>query len=171
MRRTPLERRTPLTAKTELRRTTALSRSPLARSALHAGSAVRRATPKRRNTGPTAKVRALVRARSGGWCEWAGCWLAAAEVHHRLNRKQGGRRGEASIRINQAAWLLDACRVHHNLVTSPHGEARVLARSSGWLLLEGEDARTAPVLSRHGLVWLTDAGSVLSQDPTREEVA
>jgi hypothetical protein len=162
-------RKTPLTAKTELKRTTALNRSPLARSALHAGSAARKAAPKRRDTRPTAKVRALVRERSGGWCEWAGCWLAASEQHHRLNRKQGGRHGEAAVRINQAAWIVDACAEHHRLVTSPHGAARQLARESGWLLEEHEDARAVSVLSRHGRVWLGDDGSVSTTIPYAEE--
>jgi hypothetical protein len=162
-------RKTPLTAKTELKRTSALNRSPLARSALHAGSAARKAAPKRRDTRPTAKVRALVRERSGGWCEWAGCWLAASEQHHRLNRKQGGRRGEAAVRINQAAWIVDACAEHHRLVTSPHGAARQLARQSGWLLEEHEDARTVAVLSRHGLVLLADDGSTHPAEPLEEE--
>jgi hypothetical protein len=163
------QRTTPLTAKSELKRTTALNRSPLARSALHSGSAARKATPKRRNTGPTAKVRALVRQRSGGWCEWADCWLVASEQHHRLGRKSGGRRGDAAVRLNQASNLLDACREHHSLVTSPHGAARQLARKSGWLLEEHEDARTIPVLSRHGCVWLTDNGSVSTTNPYAEE--
>lgn len=171
MKRTPPERKTPLTAKTALKRTTALNRSPLARSALHAGSPARKAAPKRRDTGPTAKVRAVVHARSGGWCEWAGCWLTAVDTHHRLNRKNGGRHGEMRERINQAAWLLDACRLHHEFVTSPHGEAKVLARMSGWLLHEGEDARSVPVLSRHGHVWLSDDGSVHLISPDLEEEA
>jgi hypothetical protein len=81
-------------------------------------------------------------------------------MHHRLNRKQGGRHGEAAVRINQAAWLLDACRLHHNAVTSPVGAARDLAREMGWLLHEGEDARTVPVASRHGRVLLADDGTL-----------
>lgn len=164
-----LERKTALTVNTELKRTTALNRSPLARSALHADSAARKTAPKRRNTGPTAKVRALVRERSGGWCEWAGCWLVASEQHHRLNRKQGGRHGEAAVRINQAAWIVDACAEHHRLVTSPHGAARQLARESGWLLEEHEDARAIPVLSRHGRVRLADDGSIHPAELLEEE--
>lgn len=164
MKRSDLPRYTPLTSKTELRRT-----APLPRSALDANSTAKRQAQKRRDTGPSARVRALVHARSGGWCEWAGCWLIAVDIHHRLNRKSGGRHGEMRERINQGAWLLDACRMHHDLVTSPHGEARVLARESGWLLREGEDARSVPVLSRHGLVWLADDGSTHTIDPTEEE--
>lgn len=163
-RSTPLVRRTALVAKTGLRRT---APSPSSRVAKRRNQVKQQ--PKRRNTGPTAAVRKLVAARSDGWCEWAGCWLTAAETHHRLNRKNGGRHGEAHVRINQAAWLLHACRIHHDLVTSPSGPDRQLARESGWLLHEGEDARAIPVASRHGLVLLDDDGSATPTNQTVEE--
>lgn len=117
----------------------------------------------RRDTGPTAKVRKLAYDRSGGWCEWPGCTKPRAELHHRLNRKDGGRHGEMRHRINQAAWLLAACSDHHRLVTSPVGADRELAESSGWLLREGpdQDARLVPVLTRHapGPVLLDNRGN------------
>lgn len=113
---------------------------------------------KQKNTGPTQKVRRIVAARSGGWCEWVGCNRQATECHHRLNRKQGGRHGEMAKVINSAAWILAACRQHHDAVTSPHGEARTTALATGWLLLEGDDATHTPVLTRHGLVLLNNDG-------------
>lgn len=150
MKPSELKRFTPLTSQTPLRRT-AMARSKRTN---------RKGWPKLRYTGPSDAVRKLVRVRSDGWCEWPGCWLVAADQHHRLNRKSGGRHGEMAVRINQAGWLLDACRPHHDLVTSPVGADRVLARRMGWLLYEGEDALTTPVESRHGLVLLLNDGTV-----------
>ena len=118
-----------------------------------------------RNTGPTPRVRKLVAARSEGICEWPFCVREASDVHHRLGRKSGGRHGEMAERINQSAWLLHACRVHHAAVTSPTGDARLQAIAMGWLLLEGQDARLMSVVSCHGRVWLTDDGGVSPTAP------
>ena len=162
MKRTELKRTKPLERKT------AMVASPLARSRLHADQRprVKPATRRPKDTGPTARVRALVRLRSQGWCEWPVCGRTATDVHHRLNRKAGGRHGEMARRINQPAWLLHACRDHHRAVTSPAGAALDLAHDTGWLLREGSDALLIPVSSRHGCVWLTDDGLVLTSDPT-----
>lgn len=114
----------------------------------------------RRDTGPARSVRQIVYERSGGWCEWPGCTQQRAEVHHRLGRKAGGRHGSMSDLINQAAWLLAACREHHWQVTSPVGAVREQACADGWLLVEGQDARSVPVLTRHwpGPILLDDEG-------------
>lgn len=87
------------------------------------------------------------------------------DVHHRLNRKDGGRFGEMRDRLNGTAWLLDVCRHHHRLVTNPVGDDRTLALTMGWILEEftnGQptDALLVPVLTRHhpGPVLLDNAG-------------
>lgn len=145
---TPLQRKTPLGGRSKF------------------GNAPKPAARKRpKNTGPSSKVRTLVAKRSGGLCESATCFQAATDLHHRLNRKAGGRHGVMADLINQAAWLLHACRTHHDAVTSPHGEARSRAIATGWLLLEGQDARHVPVVSRHGRVYLTDDGGVSNTAP------
>ena len=124
-----------------------------------------------RNTGPTDKVRRIVDARSGGWCEWPTCRQPATDTHHRLNRKAGGRHGAMRQRINQPAWLLHACRLHHDYVTSPTGGDRVLCEAWGWLLREGNDALAVPVLTRHATrpVLLDDAGGCVFPRPADEE--
>jgi hypothetical protein len=105
--------------------------------------------------GPSAKTRRLVYARAGksgewpGGCEYPGCTRARTELHHRLNRKDGGRHGAACVRINGAAWLLAVCRVHHRLVTSACGAVLAQARADGWVLMEHQDAAVTPVLTRH----------------------
>jgi hypothetical protein len=149
--------------------------APLARTALTGGPAPIRATPLRRtppvaaparDRGPTRRTRLLVYARAGatdGWpggCEWPGCTRPRTDVHHRLNRKAGGRHGQMRARLNRAAWLLACCRHHHRQVTSAHGDELAAARAAGWLLVEGQDAAVVPVLTRHhqGPVLLDDAG-------------
>lgn len=103
----------------------------------------------RSDTGPSRRVRRAVARRSGGVCEWPRCWAVAVELHHRLNRKNGGRHGHAAELINQPEWLLHCCRMHHRLVTSPFGPVRKLVMDMGWLLLEGQDAAVVLVLTRH----------------------
>lgn len=157
MKRSELKRKTPLVAKQAFTRNARLPRVSTKRAAALANGAK---VPRQRATGPTPAVRNAVAARSAGQCEWPGCVRAATDVHHRLNRKAGGRHGAMAALINGVAWLLHACRPHHEFVTSPHGEARVLALATGWLLLEGQDAELVPVRTRHavGPVWLTAAG-------------
>jgi len=123
-----------------------------------------------KNTGPTAAVRTLVDARSGGRCEWPGCPRPQQDRHHRLNRKSGGRHGAAAVRINGAAWLLAACRPHHERVTNPTGEVRVEAARMGWVLRENQDAESTPVLTRHHStpVLLTAAGSYTTHSPDHD---
>lgn len=119
------------------------------------------------STGPGAAVCRLVDARAAGvdvggvpWCEWPGCTRQGTDRHHRLGRKAGGRHGEMAVVVNGAAWLLKACRPHHERVTSPVGEVLAEARAAGWLLMEGQVAEEVPVLTRHwpGLVLLDGEG-------------
>lgn len=119
------------------------------------------AKPKRQaDTGPKRSTRDLVRARSGGMCEWPGCPELQTDIQHRLGRKAGGRHGATKERINGPAWLIATCRLHHIYVTSPHGERREVAMRMGWLLLENQDAIAEPVMTRHDPepVYLTPAG-------------
>lgn len=132
---------------------------PARRTELARGTTLLRRTPLRslgdtvacraRDTGPTAKTRAVVHARSGDRCEWPACPRLRRDVHHRLNRKVGGRHGEMRQRLNGAEWLVDACRHHHNLATRAVGDDRVLVESMGWVLREGDDAVLVPILTRH----------------------
>lgn len=110
---------------------------------------------------PTPETRALVMRRSNAYCEWIGCRAVGTDVHHRLNRKAGGRSGLSSLRVNSPAYLLVACRYHHQMVTSQHGVSLQLARETGWLLREHEDGTQVAVLTRHRPepVLLKDNGS------------
>jgi hypothetical protein len=116
--------------------------------------------PRRRDTGPPRATVELLFVRSGRICEWPDCGQSATEKHHRLNRKHGGRHGEAHKRVNGVAWLLHACHLHHAYVTSPSGERRETAIAMGWLLLENQDATQVPVLTCHDdePVWLDADG-------------
>lgn len=103
----------------------------------------------RSDTGPSRRVRRAVARRSGGICEWPRCWGAATDMHHRLNRKNGGRHGDMAELINQPEWLIHCCRMHHMVATSPVGQTRQVVIAMGWLLLEGQDAAVELVLTRH----------------------
>lgn len=56
-------------------------------------------------------VKARVRKRSGGWCEFPGCTRHAQHFHHRLMRSQGGMGN-----VNNCAHLCTSCHgyVHAN---------------------------------------------------------
>lgn len=116
-----------------------------------------------RHTGPKRTVLEVVNERAGELCEFPECCSRWTDTHHRLNRKNGGRHGEAHERINGAAWLLKVCRLHHRLVTSPVGAERKRVKDMGWLLLEHQDALRMPVLTRHDEepIWLLPDGSFL----------
>jgi hypothetical protein len=95
-----------------------------------------------------------------GWCEWPGCNQPRTDLHHRLNRKDGGRFGEMDVEVNCASYLLAVCRHHHNGVTSQSGDRLELVKAMGWVLIEGQNARLVKVQTRHAPapVLLDDAG-------------
>jgi hypothetical protein len=109
---------------------------------------------------PSPAHRALVVWRANGYCEWPGCRSPGSDVHHRLNRKAGGRAGASADRVNAPSALVVACRRHHHTVTSAHGGGYTDARRRGWVLHEHEDPAATPILTRHRLepVYLTDDG-------------
>lgn len=119
-----------------------------------------------RDTGPKQSTRDVVKERSGGMCEWPACPEMATDIHHRLNRKDGGRHGEARERLNGPQWLLHACREHHRKVTSAWGAVLILAKRMGWVLMEHQDALRVPVLTRHDEypVWLLPDGKWLTYE-------
>lgn len=162
MKRTALKRTTQLQAYMPLQRRAPLrSTKPLEQRVVATVGEPQAKRKRPRYTGPDRSTCLLVDRRSGRTCEWPGCTALQTDRHHRLNRKQGGRHGEAQARVNGAAWLLAACRVHHAYVTSPFGERREVAIRLGWLLLEHQDAPQAPVLTRHHQepVWLDNDGN------------
>lgn len=103
----------------------------------------------RSDSGPPRRVRRAVARRSGGICEWPGCWRVATDMHHRLNRKNGGRHGDMQELTNGPEWLLHCCRMHHHVATSPVGLMRLTVIDMGWLLTEGQDAAVVLALTRH----------------------
>lgn len=164
MKRTTLKRSSPLKPMSDRRRAYLASVGVIPSSTLARTPIPKMVAPKpirRSDTGPSRRVVELLSARSSGFCEMPGCIRAATDKHHRLNRKAGGRKGAMRDRINGVAWLLHACRPHHDVVTSPVGATREQVIRMGWLLLEGQDALSVPVLTRHHPmpVWLDDDGS------------
>lgn len=113
----------------------------------------------RRDTGPSAKTRAALRIRSGGWCEYQGCPRRAQEAHHRDERGSGGRGPKAPAWINLLGNLLDACHGHNQWASNG---SPAEARDKGWLIpLGNATPYNTPVLTRHhpDKVLLADDGS------------
>lgn len=110
---------------------------------------MRKIKPKR--TEEEKLARALVRARSGGWCEMrlAGCLGLATDFSHRIRRSQGG------------PWTasngLFACRVCHTWCGMRDDEANLL----GLTLKSWQDPTVEPVAYQNaGLVVLDDLGGL-----------
>jgi hypothetical protein len=105
-------------------------------------------------------VVAVVKARSGGWCEIAiegVCTGAACQRHHRITQKAGGRHGAAARRSDRASGLLDLCFCCHDVVTNRPARAYTY----GWSLKEKQDSAMEPVLYRGVLSYLGDDGAVV----------
>lgn len=110
---------------------------------------MRRSRPK---PGIPADVREAVLIRDEGKCQRCGMWLAnvPSSVHHRKNRKMGGRSGAAESAIHDMAALVLLCGTG---TTGCHGEiGREVAQAydDGWLVRENEDPATVPVLTEWG---------------------
>lgn len=107
-------------------------------------------TTARRDTGPDAATRRLVLDRAAGACELCGRllhdgtrWLGDHSHHHRRPRGMGGSRDAAT---NTAANLLLLCG---SGTTGCHGTVesdRTAALEHGWLVAQGQDPATTPVL-------------------------
>lgn len=106
-------------------------------------------------TGPTASVVEMVRARSGGRCEFPGCRRRATDAHHRYERGMGGTTVDW---VNNASNLLAACRYHNDWCSN---QQPAEAEHMGWRLRHGDRPWLVPVLTRHDPepIYLDDNGS------------
>jgi hypothetical protein len=149
LRRTALKPGGPLRRYIELRRT-----SPLPSGTSGKPRAARHRIP--------VDVAAVVRERSGGWCEIGieGCWRTARELHHRITQKAGGRHRAARVRSDRVSGLLHACSRCHLVIT----EHPKFAYANGWSLREGQDSTREPVIRRGVCVFLGDGGEVASYE-------
>lgn len=171
MKRTQLSRYAPLESQSELRRT-ALNRSPKAGSLAHdrtkRGNAPKR--PTARDTGPTAKVVALVWRRDEGCCVSCGRQCVFADrstgwsVQHRRARGMGGtRQPDANQPQNLIVLCGSATTGCHGWVES-HREAALL---NGWAVKSNSDPLREPVLHwLYGVTYLHEDGSIT---PTTKE--
>ena len=116
-------RRSPLRRRTGLRRTALVPR----RTARLAAS--QRAL---------ADAKAVVRARSGGWCEVCGSAIAT-QVHHRTARQAGG--SSRNPVIHDPANLLHLCGWCHRLA-----EEHEDRWDFGWKVHRGQDPGVVPAL-------------------------
>lgn len=98
--------------------------------------------PRPRDTGPTRSVRAIVRGRAGGWCEWPACPRPLEHLHHRRPRRQGG---DGRPDTNLPANCLGLCASHHMWIEAHPADARVF----GLILTATADPTAVPVVTRH----------------------
>jgi hypothetical protein len=118
--------------------------------------------PKRLKPAVPPARRLTLADRSGGVCEaqLKDCWGRATDPHHRVTRKDGGRRGAAKERSDRLPNLLHLCRCCHAQVHAYPKRSYGLYR--GWLVTEKQNPALRPVLYRGELVYLDDAGGVHS---------
>lgn len=131
---------------------------PKRASAMARGKAMTRSIVKKKRTAATAaerNARKVVAARSGGLCEL--CLKPGTNMHHRLNRSQGGRWTPENI--------LHLCG---SGTTGCHGAVTVnvaLAQSRGWSVRSTQDPAEEPVfLAGRGWVFLLEDGSTTAQE-------
>lgn len=126
--------------------------------------------PKRKNTGPSAKIRGLLLERSGGRCEFPACPEWATEPHHRYGRKNGG---SSKPWINNLCNLVAACRHHNEWVEREPKKAAeigmylrgkqvpwlwpVRIRGLGWVLLDDRGG-AHPAADTHAALLEMEAG-------------
>ncbi len=119
-------------------------------------------------TGPSEAVLEHARFRAQGHCERCGdgLWNKPASPHHRLNRKSGGRKGDASKLVNSPPYIVILCG-HATTPGSCHEFATYNTDryDSGWLLRESDDPIATEMLRTDGTRFTLDA------DGWPEEVA
>lgn len=163
---------------------TGLARDPAKRLGANA-RATRRAADRERmaktlrpgsGTGFSPAVKRAVRLRAGYRCENCGLWLGehGGQVHHRLNRKMGGRGNGSVVNTVVAASLL--CGTPF---TGCHGLATRLdaaMKANGFVLTENQNPADVPlnVLTAGGgrvLKWPTPEGDYSDVPPAERAVA
>lgn len=126
-----------------------MRRTPLKRTGMGSGGtdpAKAKSAPKRRGTGPSPEIRAVVLARDGYACVRCGAGVTEKprSIHHRLRRSQGG--------LNTPDNLITLCG---SGTTGCHGwvHANVAdSQDAGWLVRSGHDPALIAVeyASEHG---------------------
>jgi hypothetical protein len=100
-------------------------------------------------------ARAIVRERSGGWCEMrlTGCAGRATDFSHRIGQGVGG--------PDTPSNAMDACRICHSWCHARPAEAKDL----GLMLESWQDPTLEPVAYQNaGLVMLDDRGGLWPVD-------
>jgi hypothetical protein len=153
----PLKRKTRLVAKTPLQAKKQLKSGGF----LKRGAFVPKTAMKAKRPAMTPEERACrkaVRARSESVCEIHGSH-PAQDMHHRLNRSQGG--------LWTPANILHICRDAHRLI----GERPQAAAGQGWSIRNQRNPEDVPCwLAGRGYAFLHDNGHV-TEAPEEEEVA
>jgi 5-methylcytosine-specific restriction enzyme A len=102
-------------------------------------------------TGFPNRVRDIITRRSDGACERCGLAAPAYQLHHRRCRGMGGSSRDDT---NQPANGFTVCISCHNHIESNREEALF----AGWLVRQGHDPATVPVMRRGEWVLLDNDG-------------
>lgn len=99
-------------------------------------------------------VRAIIKARSAGYCERCALpLLRNGQVHHRRPRGMGGTRRAGSGQPANGLWVHPAC---HAKVESD----REKALAHGWLVRQEQDPEEVPIIRYGKWVYLLNDGTV-----------
>jgi len=112
----------------------------------------------------TTRAREVIYERAGRACERCPRSGGPFSIHHRRPRGMGGTKDPAAGGVPNGVLLCGSG------TTGCHGEVeanRVQALADGWLVPQGTDPATVPIRHRTlGVVWLSEDGMYLHQDPT-----
>lgn len=114
-----------------------------------------RRSPRRTYRQPDKIQRAMLQARSDGWCEaqLPGCYGRASDMCHRIAAKAGGRPKGDDTRLSNV-W--HGCRSCHRWATLRPTQAYGL----GLALKEHQDTEAEPIVRRGLSVLLFDDGTI-----------
>lgn len=164
-RRVPLKATKPLQAKQSLSRGRGIERVAKQQPCTDPKPAKAR-KPVRRDTGPSKRIRNVVKLRSAQGGDHPLCELCGragnGNVHHRKPRGMGGSKDPAINLPSNLLWLCGSATTRcHRLVESQRVESLRLGRL---VPFEGVSLTTA-VLLRYGWVMLDDVGGILPSLP------
>ena len=146
-----------------MKRSALLRRSPLRPRTWRITRRADKPAPKVKRSAPsnplTAERRREVVERDG-CCRSCGQWdpMFGLDPHHRKLKGAGGTPDPA---IHALSNLVMLCRACHDYAHANPAEARV----QGWIVRTLPEARTTPIDSYTGRLWLTDDGRALLNDP------
>lgn len=122
----------------------------------------------------TPATRQTIYARAGRCCERCGRYAYGGSIQHRKARGMGGSRDPRKSAVSNGVLLCGTATTPDGCHTwAEDRRHRAQAEADGWVIAQaGPDPASVPI--RHvtlGLVWLSDDGMYLHEDPTESEAS